>query len=54
MNHLNDRRVCPGCGCELNERPYLMARRASANVLSLAQIAWVVVVALGLLAVVNV
>lgn len=39
---LNDKRCCPNCGHEQDKQPYLMARRAPENVLSLREIAWVV------------
>jgi hypothetical protein len=28
VNALEDKRVCPGCGLELHDRPYVMSRRA--------------------------
>lgn len=51
MNHLNDRRRCPHCRRDMNERPYVMARRAPENVLSNTAIAWIVVAVLLLLVV---
>lgn len=52
MKHLDDRRRCPHCARDLNPRPYLMSRRATENVLSVTQIAWVLaaVLAFALLA----
>ena len=48
MKSLEDKRLCPHCLRELHERPYLMARQATENVLSLKQIAWVLVIVLAL------
>jgi hypothetical protein len=42
MRDLEDRRLCPHCGGELCQHPYLMARQAEGNVLSLRFIAWVI------------
>jgi hypothetical protein len=46
---LEDRRRCPHCQRETNERPYLMSKRADAPVLSARTIAWIVCGALILL-----
>lgn len=51
MKHLDDRRRCPNCRRDINERPYVMARRAPENVLSNAMVAWIVVAAALLLVV---
>lgn len=49
MKHLDDRRRCPHCLAELNERPYVMARSAAVNVLPWSTVAWIVAAALALL-----
>lgn len=51
MKHLNDRRRCPHCQRDINERPYVMARRATENVLPPTAIAWAVVFVLVMLTV---
>lgn len=43
MKHLDDRRRCPHCDRDINERPYLMSRKATTPVLSLRQVAWLLV-----------
>lgn len=51
MKHLNDRRRCPHCQRDINERPYVMSRRATENVLSNTAIGWAVVFVLVMLTV---
>jgi hypothetical protein len=46
MKHMDDRRRCPHCRRDMNERPYVMSRRAKENALSPSFIAWVVVAAM--------
>lgn len=46
MRHLDDHRRCPHCQRDINERPYLMSRRATEMVLSPRLIAWLIVYAL--------
>jgi hypothetical protein len=53
LKHLDDRRRCPHCRREIDERPYVMARRAGENVISNMVIAWAVVAVLLLLLVVH-
>ncbi len=48
MKHFEDKRCCPNCGHELHEQPYLMARRATENVLSWTQIGWILIAILAL------
>jgi hypothetical protein len=49
LKHMDDRRRCPHCRRDINERPYGMSRRAKENVLSWTTIAWIIVVALVLI-----
>jgi hypothetical protein len=53
VKHLDDRRRCPHCRRDINERPYLMSRRAAENVLAARLICWVVVAAMLLLVLVQ-
>lgn len=45
MKSFEDKRRCPHCGEMISRQPYLMARDASANVLTWSVVAWIVIVA---------
>jgi hypothetical protein len=53
VKHLEDKHCCPHCGEPLYKQPYIMARSAKENVLSLGTIAWIVSAILVLLLIVN-
>lgn len=42
MKYLDDKHCCPHCLKPLNQQPYLMSRRATEDVLTPTQIAWIV------------
>lgn len=53
LKHLDDRRVCPHCQRETNERPYLMARVSDELVMDPRLALWLVVIVMVLLLIVT-